>query len=206
MTHQALFQIRFRLAGPALDQVIHWQRETDRRVIGYQIETRGSAVAVMYEGKIQLHSIKQVPPPGQSIPWYGDDGSSYQFTFRPTDEGYRLRVEMTLAGREFFFADAIAPLELTVPELIRIEPATDDQLWWGMDWGWWCGPAGGSEVEALTFILNLLPHVSVVGRVPSWKSGAGTGAAGRRMSTGLCPRRSDARCMCGTPLPAQRNA
>jgi hypothetical protein len=94
---------------------ILWQREVDLRVIRYQIETCGSALAIMYEGKIWFHSLKHVPPPGQAIPWYGDVGGAYEFAFRPRDEGYQLRVEMTLAGHEFFCTDTIDPLELTVP-------------------------------------------------------------------------------------------
>jgi hypothetical protein len=154
MPDETSSQIRFPLTGPPLRQVILWQREVDLLVIRHQIETRGSAVAVIYEGKTRLHSLKQVPPLGQSIPWYGDFGGGYKFTFRPIDEGYRLKVEMTLAGHEFFCDDAIAPLELAVSEKVSIEPATGDRLWWGFDWGWWCSTAGETTIEELTFVLN----------------------------------------------------
>jgi hypothetical protein len=164
MSDETASQICFPLSGASLRQVILWQRGVDLRVIRYQIETRGSALAIIYEGKIRFHSLKHIPPPGQSIPWYGDVGGAYEFSFRPRDEGYQLRVEMMLAGHDFFCTDTIDPLELTVPEKISIEPATTDQLWWGFDRDWWCGPAGEIAVEELTFVLNL----QMYSRLEAW--------------------------------------
>ena len=154
MPSETSSQIRFPLSGPPLRQVILWQQQVDLEVIGYQIETRGKAVCIIHEGRTRPHFPEQVPPPGQSIPWYGEIGRAYRFTFRPTDEGYNLQVEMIKAGRERFYAEDIVPLELTAPEKISIEPATSDRLWWGFNWGWWCGPAGKTTVDELIFVLN----------------------------------------------------
>jgi hypothetical protein len=111
-------------------------------------------LAIIYEGETRPHHFTHLPEPGQAIPWYGAFGAAHRFTFRPADEGYHLRVEMIKAGHERFYPDAMAPLELSVPERIVIEPAAAGQLWWGMGWGWWCRSVGESPIDELIFILN----------------------------------------------------
>jgi hypothetical protein len=86
-------RIVFGLSGESLRSVISWQQEADLQVIRYQIETRGRAVIIRAGESPFFGRLSEMPKPGEVVPWYGVTCSAYVFTFRPGEDGCRLKAE-----------------------------------------------------------------------------------------------------------------
>jgi hypothetical protein len=91
-------RIVFWLSGEALRSVIRWQQDADLEVIRYQIETRGHAL-IIRDGELPfVGSLSEMPKPGEVVPWYGETCDVYVFTFRPGEDGCKLKVENVCAA------------------------------------------------------------------------------------------------------------
>ena len=86
-------RIVFWLSGEALRRVIRWQQDADLEVIRYQIETRGHSLIIRAGELPYFDNLSEMPEPGEVVPWYGATCSAYVFTFRPGEDGCRLKVE-----------------------------------------------------------------------------------------------------------------
>jgi hypothetical protein len=147
-------RIVFWLSGESLRRVIHWQQDTDLEVIRYQIETRGHAL-IIRDGELPFFGdLSEMPKPGEVTPWYGEVCAAYVFAFRPGENGCRLKVENMCAGMPLIYVGQIPPLELDIPEPIRIEADTPEPPLHGNDWGWWFQPRVGSVPREIPFVIQ----------------------------------------------------
>jgi hypothetical protein len=95
-----------------------------------------------------------MPKPGEVIPWYGEVGGAYVFTFRPGKNGCKLKVENICAGMPLFYSGQIPPLELDIPEPIRIEADPQEAPLYGRDWGWSFHPRVESVPGEIPFVIS----------------------------------------------------
>jgi hypothetical protein len=86
-------RIVFWLSGESLRSVIRWQQEADLQVIRHQIESRGHALIIRPGEPPFFGRLSEMPKPGEVVPWYGVTCSAYVFTFRPGEDGCRLKAE-----------------------------------------------------------------------------------------------------------------
>jgi hypothetical protein len=103
-------RIVFWLSGEPLRRVINWQQDVDLQVIRYQLETRGHALIIRGRELPFIGSLSEMPKPGEVIPWYGDTCDVYVFTFRPGEDGCKLKVENVCAALPLIYVGQIPPL------------------------------------------------------------------------------------------------
>lgn len=147
-------RIVFWLSGESLRRVISWQQDVDLQVIRYQLEARGHSLVIRAGELPCFASLTEMPEPGEVIPWYGDTCDVYVFTFRPGEDGCKLKVENVCGRIPMIYGSHIPPLELDIPEPIRIEADPPETPLYGPDWGWWFQPGVESVPGEIPFVIN----------------------------------------------------
>jgi hypothetical protein len=147
-------RIVFWLSGESLRSVISWQQDVDLQVIRYQIETRGHALIIRGGELPYIGSLSEMPKPGEVVPRYGEVCDVYVFTFRPGEDGCKMKVENICAGMPLFYVGQIPPLELDIPEPIQIEADIPETPLYGPDWGWWFQPRVDSVPGEIPFVID----------------------------------------------------
>jgi hypothetical protein len=95
-----------------------------------------------------------MPKPGEVIPWYGEVCGAYVFTFRPGENGCKLKVENICAGMPLFYSGQIPPLELDIPEPIQIEADIPETPLYDPGWGWWFHPRVEFVHGEIPFVID----------------------------------------------------
>jgi hypothetical protein len=120
-----------------------------------RLKLRGSLWSYDIKELRPFQRLLEVPKPGEALPYYGEVGAAYHFTFRPYEHSCRLKVENICAGMAWFYPpDKFPPLELDVPEPIQIEADTSGTTWHGLNWGWWYHPKGEFVLDEITFVID----------------------------------------------------
>lgn len=145
--------IIFRLSGDALRQVSRWQQTLDFQAMSYHFETTGFVPVVWTKDDPMLIGLKELPGPGQAIPWYGETGDGYHFDFRPEKSGCWLRVQNNAGGHQRWYPDPFPPLELHTADPIQIITEPVDQNWPGPNWAWWLDELG-NQIEEILFAID----------------------------------------------------
>ena len=143
----------FRVSGRPLQRLATRQRAADLEVIRHQIETHGHSLVVRYKESPMVQRLAEVPGAGEALPWYGTVGAAYLYTFRPHENGSKLKVEYRLGGFDLVYPGEFPPQELDIPEGVRIEPDTPEAPLYDPDWGWWFHPRGDFELDQIEFVI-----------------------------------------------------
>ncbi len=153
--HTTFSRIIFQLSGPSLAQVIQWQQARDLGVIQHQLETKGAVMTIRYGPTHYrgLQPCRELPHPGEAVPYYGEIGDAYSFRFQPEAGGCYLRVVNGAGGKVFWHPEPFSPLELHLPHPIQIDQGPPGPRWLGLEWPWWHNWPN-NQVDELRFEID----------------------------------------------------